>query len=172
MGDTLDLLMRGTIIGLGGAALMDVWAFVAKRAFGIRGLDYALLGRWIGHLARGRVFHESIASADPIHGERGLGWVAHYSIGIGFALLLLAVFGTEWASAPTVWPALVIGWATIVAPWFIMQPGMGAGIAASKTPIPRAARLRNLATHTIYGIGLYVTTVALSVIWPIADGNL
>jgi len=170
MADALQLLIRGTIIGLGGAALMDFWAITAKRAFGTRGLDYALLGRWIGHLARGRAFHESIASADPINGERGLGWVAHYLIGIAFALLLLTFQGLEWALAPTIWPALLIGWATIVAPWFIMQPGMGAGIAASKTPNPRSARLRNLATHTIYGIGLYVTAVALSIIWPI--GNL
>lgn len=162
--------MRGTIIGLGGAALMDVWAISAKRAFGIRGLDYALLGRWIGHLARGRVFHESIASADPINGERPLGWVAHYAIGIAFAILLLAVRGLEWALAPTIWPALAIGWATIVAPWFIMQPGMGAGIAASKMPNPRSARLRSLVTHTIYGIGLYASAVALSFMWP--NGNL
>jgi hypothetical protein len=166
MGDTPELLIRGTIIGLGGAALMDVWALVAKRAFGIQGLDYALLGRWIGHLGRGRVFHESISSADPINGERALGWVAHYSIGITFALLLLVVSGLEWARAPTIWPALLIGWVTIVAPWFIMQPGMGAGIAASRTPRPRSARLRNLATHTIYGVGLYVSAIALSTIWP------
>ena len=169
MAGTLELLLRGTIVGLGGAALMDAWGLAAKRAFGVRGLDYAMLGRWIGHLARGRVFHESIASADPINGERPLGWVAHYSIGVGFAVLLLALFGMEWAVAPTIWPALVIGWATIVAPWFIMQPGMGAGIAASKTPNPRSARLRNLATHTIYGIGLYLTAVALSTVWP--NGN-
>ena len=170
MADILELLLRGTIIGLGGAALMDVWAIAAKRAYGINGLDYALLGRWIGHLAHGRVFHQSIASADPINGERPLGWVAHYSIGIGFAVLLLVLYGIEWAFAPTIWPALVIGWVTIAAPWFIMQPGMGAGIAASKTPNPRSARLRNLATHTIYGIGLYVTAVALSIMWP--NGSL
>lgn len=166
MGDTLELLIRGGIIGLGGAALMDVWGLVARRALGIQGLDYALLGRWIGHLGRGRVFHEGIASSDPIPGERALGWVAHYSIGVTFALLLLALEGIEWALAPTIWPALVVGWVTIVAPWFIMQPAMGAGIAASKTPRPRSARLRNLATHTVYGIGLYASAIALSTIWP------
>jgi hypothetical protein len=36
-----------------------------------------------------------------------------------------------------------------------MQPGMGAGIAASKTPNPNVARLRSIVTHTVYGIGLY-----------------
>jgi hypothetical protein len=36
-----------------------------------------------------------------------------------------------------------------------MQPGMGLGIAASRAPDPRAARLRSLTTHAIFGLGLY-----------------
>jgi hypothetical protein len=91
--------------------------------------------------------------------------VAHYSIGIAFAFLLLAVWGLDWARSPTILPPMLIGLGTIVAPWFILQPGMGAGIAGSKTPDPRAARLRNLATHTVYGIGLFVTAVALTIVW-------
>ena len=64
-----------------------------SRAFGIRGLDYALLGRWIEYLGRGRFFHEDTASAEPIRGERVLGGTAGYSIGIVFALALLLVHG-------------------------------------------------------------------------------
>jgi hypothetical protein len=165
MTDGVELLTRGVIIGVGAAALMDAWALFSRRAFGIRGLDYALLGRWIGHFPRRRFFHERIAAATPIRGERPLGWVAHYSIGIAFAFLLLAIWGLGWARSPTIWPALVVGLGTIVAPWFVLQPGMGAGVAASKTPNPRAARLRNLATHTVYGIGLFLSAVALSILW-------
>jgi hypothetical protein len=40
---------------------------------------------------------------------------------------------------------------------------MGAGLAGSKSPDPTATRLRNLGTHAVYGIGLYVAAVALSV---------
>jgi hypothetical protein len=158
----VQLLIWGVLIGVGGSALMDLWALFARRAFGIQGLDYALLGRWIGHFPRGRFFHQRIAASDPIRGERPLGWVAHYSIGIVFACMLLAIWGVDWARSPTLWPALLVGLGTIVAPWFILQPGMGAGIAASRTPNPRAARLRNLATHTVYGMGLYLTALALS----------
>ena len=161
----MEFLARGVLIGVGAAVLMDAWALFARRAFDIRGLDYAMLGRWIGHFPRGRFFHERIASADPIRGERPLGWVAHYSIGIAFAFLLLAIWGLGWARSPTILPPMLIGLGTIVAPWFILQPGMGAGIAASKTPDPRAARLRNLATHTVYGIGLFVSAVALAIVW-------
>ena len=165
MNDVVELLTRGVVIGVGAAVLMDAWALFARRAFDIRGLDYALLGRWIGHFARRRFVHEHIASADHVRGERPLGWVAHYSIAIAFAFLLLAIWGLDWARSPTILPALLIGWGTIVAPWFILQPGMGAGIAASRTPDPRAARLRNLATHTVYGIGLFVSAAALAIVW-------
>lgn len=164
-GPGVELLVRGALVGAGGAGLMDLWALLARRAFGIQGLDYAMLGRWIGHLVRGRFFHERIASADPVRGERLLGWVAHYGIGIAFAFLLLPVAGAGWFRSPTIGPPLLVGLGTIVAPWLILQPGMGAGVAASKTPHPRAVRLRNLATHAVYGLGLYLSAVALSALW-------
>ena len=61
----VEFLTRGVLIGVGAAALMDAWALFSRRAFDIRGLDYAMLGRWIGHFPRGRFFHQRIASADP-----------------------------------------------------------------------------------------------------------
>jgi hypothetical protein len=163
--DSPEFLTRGVLIGVGAAALMDAWALFSRRAFDIRGLDYAMLGRWIGHFPQGRFIHERIASAAPVRGERLLGWVAHYSIAISFAFLLLAIWGLDWARSPTILPPLLIALGTIVAPWFVLQPGTGAGIAASKTPNPRVARLRNLATHTVYGIGLFVSAVALASVW-------
>ncbi|MEW6332336.1 MAG: DUF2938 family protein, partial [Pseudomonadota bacterium] len=41
------------------------------------------------------------------------------------------------------------------APFLVMQPGMGAGIAARRTPRPAAARVQSLVTHAIFGLGLY-----------------
>jgi hypothetical protein len=161
---SVELLGFGVLIGIGGAVLMDVWSFVLRRGFDIPTLDYALLGRWIGHFPRGRLRHVRIAASEPVAGERVLGWVAHYAIGVSFALLLVAIWGPDWARTPTIWPALTVGLATIVAPWFVMQPAMGAGIAASRTPDPRAARLRNLGTHTVYGVGLFLSAVAVSTV--------
>jgi hypothetical protein len=166
MNELVELLARVAFIGIGGAAAMDAWSFVARRAFGVRGLDYALLGRWIGHLPRGRFTHERIAAAAPVAGERLLGWTAHYAIGIAFAALLVAIWGPAWVRAPTIGPALVVGIGTVVAPWFVMQPAMGAGIAGALTPDPSATRARNLVTHAVYGLGLYVGAVALAVVWP------
>lgn len=159
-----ELLVAGLIIGIGGSALMDAWGFALRRGFAIPTLDYALLGRWIAHFPRGRFVHDRIAAAPPVRGERALGYLAHYAIGVAFALFLLAIWGVGWVRSPTIVPAMLIGLGTVVAPWFVMQPAMGAGIAGSKTPDPRATRLRNLGTHAVYGIGLYVSALALSLV--------
>jgi hypothetical protein len=80
----------------------------------------------------------------------------YYLIGIGFAAILLVATGTEWLRNPTFMPAVLTGIITIIAPFFVMQPGMGAGIAWSKSPNPTVARLRSLVAHTIFGVGLYL----------------
>jgi len=56
---------------------------------------------------------------------------------------MLMLQGLDWAREPRLLPALIVGLFTVVAPFFVMQPGMGAGIAAAKTPNPTAARLRS-----------------------------
>jgi hypothetical protein len=160
----LEFVLTAVLIGVGASALMDLWSLVLRRRFHVPTLDYAMLGRWVGHLGRGRYRHERIAQATPIPGERPLGWLVHYAIGVTFAFPLLAIWGLDWAHAPTIWPALFIGLATIAGPWLVMQPGMGAGIAGSRTPNPRATRLRNLGTHTVYGVGLYASAMALALV--------
>jgi hypothetical protein len=161
---SVDLVLCGIAMGVAGSALMDLWSAVLRRRFGIPTLDYRLLGRWIGHVPKGRFVHDRIASAEPVRAEQAIGWLAHYTIGVTFAFLLLAVWGRAWALSPTVWPAVAVGIGTIVAPWFLMQPAMGLGFAASKSPNPAATRLRNLGTHVVYGAGLYAAALAFATI--------
>ena len=158
--------MRVALIGIGATAAIDLWNFFLKRAFGVQSLDYRLLGRWIGQLRHRRFVHESIAKASPVRGELVIGWTAHYLIGISFAALLLAIWGLDWARRPSLFPALFVGLATVVAPFFILQPGMGAGIASSRTPRPNVARLKSLATHLVYGLGLYATALLTAMLIP------
>jgi hypothetical protein len=153
--ETADSLLCALLIGAGATAVMDLWSVARKRLFGIPSLDYGLVGRWLVHLARGRFRHDAIAASPPVRGERPIGWVAHYLIGIGFAAMLLIVWGLEWACHPTMAPALIVGIGSVAAPFLVMQPGMGAGIAASRTPRPAAARFNSLVTHGIFGLGLY-----------------
>jgi Protein of unknown function (DUF2938) len=65
------------------------------------------------------------------------------------------IWGLGLARHPTPLPALIVGLLTLAAPSFVMQPAMGAGIAASKAPSPTVARLRSIAAHLVFGIGLY-----------------
>lgn len=159
---TLELLARSAFMGTAGSLFIDAWALFLRRAFGVASLDYRFLGRWIGHIPKGRFFHQRIAATHPVRGERAIGWAAHYSIGIGFALVLLLAAGDGWADAPTLAPALAVGLATILAPWLVMQPAFGAGIAGAKTARPWRGRLRNLGTHTVYGVGLFTSAMVLA----------
>lgn len=159
MSETLEFTLRVILIGVGATMIMDFWALLLKQ-FGIPSLNFAFLGRWIGHLPEGKWIHESIAKAAPVRGELLVGWCAHYSIGISFAALLLSVCGLDWARSPSLTPALVMGVVTVVAPLFVLQPALGAGVASSKTPTPVFNSLKSLVTHTIFGLGLYLAALA------------
>ena len=159
------LIFKLVLIGLGATAVMDGWLIVLKR-MGVKTLDFALVGRWVGHLAHGRVAHAAIAKARPVAGERLMGWSTHAAVGVGFAALLVAVTGVDWLDSPTLAPALAVGVATVAAPLFVMQPAMGAGFAASKTPTPVRNCLRSLANHAVFGLGLYLAALCLRLLAP------
>lgn len=152
----MGYLISTLLVGVGATMVMDLWAIARKRLFGVPAPNYGLVGRWLAHMPRGRFLHEAIADAEPVRGERLIGWAAHYLIGIGFAAILLFIWGPDWIHHPTIGPAVIVGICTVAAPFLVMQPGMGAGIAASRTPRPAAVRLQSLATHTIFGLGLYL----------------
>jgi hypothetical protein len=159
-----ELVLRASLIGIGATFVQDAWSVFQSRAYGVRGLDYALLERWLGHMTKGRLCHENISGATPVAGELALGWFTHYAIGIAFAGLLLVLCGRGWTLEPTITPALAVGLATIVFPFFLMQPVMGFGVAASKMPDPEAARLRSFATHLCSGLGMYLSAEAATAV--------
>lgn len=150
----MDYFICALVMGVGATMLVDLWSIVRRRTLGIPLPDYGLVGRWFAYLARGRFRHEPITASVPVRGELVIGWVAHYVVGVVFAALLLAVWGLAWVRHPTIGPALLVGVGTVAAPFLVMQPGMGAGVAASRTPRPAAARVQSIVTHAIFGLGL------------------
>ena len=164
MSGATALALNAVLIGIGATAFMDLFALIRARLFGVPSLDYALVGRWIGHVARGRFSHSSIAAAPAIAGERLIGWMIHYATGILFAGALLVVCGTEWTEQPTLVPALTVGVATLPAPFMIMWPAMGLGVAASRTPNPNQARLRSLIGHLAFGFGLFLAALLVALV--------
>jgi hypothetical protein len=157
-----DHVLGAIAIGIGASAVMDLWNLFLKRTFNIASLNYCLLGRWLRHMQGGTFWHASIAAAPPKSLECAVGWIAHYMIGVGFALVFVAIAPGDWLLQPELLPALLYGIGTVVFPFFIMQPSLGLGIAASRTPKPAQARLKSLATHTVFGAGLYGCAVGVS----------
>lgn len=156
-----DTLLNAILLGVGATLFMDAVAAVQKHILSQPTLDYAMMGRWLGHLPRGRLFHSPIAASEPIAFERPIGWVAHYLIGILFAWIFLLIMGQNWLQTPSFFPAVLFGMVTLIAPFFILQPGLGAGLAARRTPTPNIARLRSFIAHLSFGIGLWVTALIL-----------
>jgi hypothetical protein len=113
-------------------------------------------------MPRGTFAHRSIAAAEPVRHECPVGWAAHYGIGTGFALLFVLLVSPRWLERPTLLPALAFGIVTVLVPWLVMQPALGLGVASSRAPSPAGARLKSLATHTVFGLGLYGSALVLA----------
>jgi hypothetical protein len=154
-------LVGAAAVGIGATLVMDLWNGFLKRAFRIPSLNYCLLGRWLRLMPRGTFRHASIAVAPPQSLECAIGWLAHYSIGLVFALGFVLLVSGDWLARPTLPPALLYGIATVIFPFFILQPSLGFGIASSKAPHPARARLKSLGTHTMFGIGLYLSAMGV-----------
>lgn len=140
------------LIGSGATLCMDLWALILK-SFGITGLKMNVLGKWILSL---------IDSTDSLANyEMLVGWLGHYFIGITFCFLLVFVFGWKWVQAPKLKPALAIGIVTVLAPLLILQPALGLGYFASLSDNPFFHCFKSLITHTVYGIGLFLSAIGL-----------
>ena len=129
-------ILGATLIGLGATLVIDLWALLLRRGFDIPSLDYCLLGRWLLHMPGGTFVHARIAAAAPRRHECAVGWMAHYLIGTGLALVFVALASGTWLERPTLLPALAFGMVTVLVPLLIMQPAFGLGIAAAKAPRP------------------------------------
>ena len=148
----IEFLLRSLAVGIGGTAAMDVWAILLNKLFGLALPNWGMVGRWFAHIPRGTLAHKDISRAQPVANERAIGWFAHYAIGILYAGVLIAIEGPGWSANPTFLPALIIGLVTVGAGWFILQPGMGAGWAASLKLNPWRIRMLNIAAHIAFAV--------------------
>lgn len=152
----MNTLLFTLTVGIGATLLADVWGYARKPLLGVAPPDYRLVGRWFAHMRHGQFRHAAVSRSAAMPAEAVIGWTAHYAIGVAFAALLLAIGGREWMQRPTFVLALAVGLGTVAAPFLLLQPGMGAGIAASRTPNPAAARMQSVLLHGVFGIGLYL----------------
>ncbi len=152
----IEIVTSGVLMGVLATAAMDLWALALNRFAGQPLPNWAMPGRWLAHVPRGVVFHEAIAKASPVPAELQIGWAFHYAVGIVYGIVLAALMGPEWLADPTFLPAWVFSILMVGFGWFLLQPGMGLGWAASKTPNPWKVRGLNLVAHTVFALGLWV----------------
>jgi len=116
----------------------------------------------VAGFSRGIFIHWSIAATHKVRGEVVIGWAFHYAVGVAYAALYLEIMRLGFDSEPTLVSALVYAIALLIAPWFVMQPALGIGFMAARTPNPAAVRLINVSVHAVFGLGLYLGAVAAS----------
>jgi hypothetical protein len=153
-------------IGIGATMLMDLWNLFLKRTFSIPSLNLCFLGRWLRHMPA-TLRHTSIAAAPQKRFECAFGLIAHYTIGVVLAFTLVVLTSGDWLARPTLLLGLIYGIGTVIFPFFVLQPSLGLGVASSRTPNPMQARLKSLATHTVFGIGLYLCALGVSYMLPV-----
>lgn len=149
------MILQVTIMGVVATLVLDAWAAFLSRVFGLPITNWGMVGRWVANLPRGKFIHSPISETPEVRNEHLLGWVFHYVIGIAYALIYLLIMDDWIGSGPSIISAAVFGLCTLVAPWFLLQPGLGVGVFARLAPNPTLLRIMNLVAHTIFGIALY-----------------
>jgi hypothetical protein len=160
----VELLLNGALIGVIATIAMDLWALVVKHVLHLPTANWAHVGRWFAHMPSGKFVHRPIGAAPAVRGELALGWAAHYAIGVAYGIAYLLAARSVSTGFPPIVDALLFSLALLVFPWFVMQPALGAGVFASRTPRPAVARLLSVSMHTAFGLGLYVGARALAAI--------
>lgn len=153
--------LRIIVVGVGATAIFDLYLWLLSRT-GLPGANWTMGGRWFAYMPRGRFVHAGIANSAPIPGETAVGWTMHYVVGILFAAVVVAVAGWGWLDRPTMLPAMIVGWVTVLAGWLIMSPAMGGGFAASRRPNKWTVRAVNLTGHTVFGFAMWLVALLIA----------
>ena len=157
-----DFLYRSLVMGVFATALLDVWAILLNRLFGFGLPNWGFVGRWVAHLPSGSMMHDDIGKAPPVANEAAIGWIFHYAVGISFAMATLIIGGAAFARNPTLPIPLIVGIVTVGCGWFILQPALGAGVAASRKPDANRIRMLNVIGHIVFGLGLWLAARAIA----------
>ena len=163
-GDTAMSAIEIVIVGVVATTIMDLYQQVIRMVSGLARTNWALVGRWIALMPRGRFMHDTIADAPAVGGEDGIGWLFHYLIGIVFAGVYLIIVYGPMASEPNIVNGLVFGLVTLVFPWLVLQPALGFGVCAVKLPNRSTVRTQNFASHLVFGAALYIGAMVAPVL--------
>ncbi|SFU52553.1 Protein of unknown function [Nitrosospira multiformis] len=95
-----DIIIKSARVGIGGTIVLDLYAFLLQRLFGVPATNWQMVGRWLGHMPSGSFVQTNLGQVKPVPGEHALGWIFHYVIGIAYGLLLVAIWGADGCLSP------------------------------------------------------------------------
>ena len=144
------------IAGITACLAMDIFQRVLLLTCSQPPSNWAVVGRWTFYVLRtARLYQPAIENADEIKGEQALGWVVHYTVGIGYAIVY-ALFMQLGLLTASLSDGLIFGLSSVIVPWFFFLPVMGKGILGKYTPAPAKVCILALANHCVFGLGMAV----------------
>ncbi len=157
-------ILQTVLTGIVATATLDIWQQIYRLVFGTPITDWAMIGRWVGHIPEGQFVQPDIGKAPSIAEERILGWIVHYVVGIGYAVIYLLLMRFVVGSPPGFVSALIFGAVSVVVTWFFMEPILGAGVMGGKIPGHAGAMVHDFTSHLSLGLGLYIGSRAAGLI--------
>lgn len=150
----MDTWLAAALMGVLATLATDVWQLLLARSSGMPPANWRLVGRWVIGMGQGHFHQPQLALTPAAPGELPVGWAFHHLIGIAYSLAYVGVLriGTLAHGLDT---ALWFGVATLIAPLLLMKPAMGAGWFGWKAPRPLRGLLLSVATHLVFGLGLF-----------------
>ncbi len=145
--------LRVIAVGIFATIVMDVWQRFLLLMFKIPAPEWKFVGRWIlGIPALGLM--QKIPTELPAHRlENPTGWVAHYLVGISYAIIYMYLL--KIMPIDKLWVTFFFVAISLLVPWLFLLPCMGMGFFAAKTPNPRLVRIYNVMTHLVFCFAMY-----------------
>ncbi len=157
----MNLIVTGIAAGVLGTLVMDSLNYLFARIGLLSKIDVGMIGRMSAGWVRGRLSYRHPGEMEQVANEVLYGYIAHYTIGVGLAVIY--VLGWDFlvgGPASPVW-ALAYGVATTVASLFIVFPSMGLGMLGKRSPEGIRSPLSSLANHLFFGVGMAVAVTLL-----------
>jgi hypothetical protein len=152
----MNLILMVLTVGIFGTVVMDILNLFFARIGIISKIEVNAIGRMAVGWTHGRFFYKHPSEMDEVAHEVLIGYIAHYSIGIGLAIPYIFGWDILIGGNPSLIYAIVYGIATTVASWFFVYPTMGLGAFGLKSPEGFRAAFSSLANHLFYGLGLAI----------------
>lgn len=151
-----NMLYFCLVVGIGSTIILDLWVTLVEKMLGIPQTNWGIVGRWIFGIPKGNWVLDASIDKAPNAQEKTLGWLFHYVVGIGYAVLIILLFGASFIDEPSIMPIIVVGLVlSTLAGLAILMPALGAGFMGRLVPNWFAMFIYLVVTHAVFAEGQY-----------------